>query len=159
MTSEAASQLCKAFFVVLTSVGSLTACGDKPQTTPSIAESQTVESAPKEPSIQTKNPTIEPSDDIKETSAKTQAISEVVLAEDAGQKRYEITCSICHGQGLLDAPKLSDKATWQPRIAKGKETLYQHSINGFNKMPAQAVGDVSELEVRAAVDYIIGQVS
>lgn len=159
MTSKVASQLCKVSFIVLASVVSLTACGDKPQTTPSVAQSQTAEPTPKEPPVQTTNPTTQPTVDTEAPSIKTQTVSAVVLADDVGQKRYETTCAICHGQGLLDAPKLSDKAAWQPRIAKGKETLYQHSINGFNKMPAQAVGDVSEQEVRAAVDYMVGQVS
>lgn len=89
-----------------------------------------------------------------ETEAKTE---EVALAADAGQKRYEATCKMCHAQGLLDAPKLNDKANWETRIKQGKETLYTHSIKGFNKMPAQAVGDVSEAEVKAAVDYMLSQ--
>src|SRR5579862_1001813 len=30
-------------------------------------------------------------------------------------------------------PKAGDKAAWGPRIAKGKDTLYQHAINGFQE--------------------------
>lgn len=81
------------------------------------------------------------------------------LSADAGQKRYETTCKLCHDQGLLNAPKKGDKTEWAKRIGKGKETLYTHSIKGFNKMPAQATGDVSEAEVRAAVDYLLAQSS
>lgn len=81
------------------------------------------------------------------------------LAADAGKNRYTTTCRICHDQGLLDAPKISDKAEWQKRAAKGKEVLYMHSAKGFNKMPAQATGEVSEAEVHAAVDYILSQTS
>lgn len=81
------------------------------------------------------------------------------LSADAGQKRYEATCKLCHDQGLLNAPKKGDKTEWAKRISKGKETLYAHSIKGFNKMPAQATGDVSEAEVKAAVDYLIAQSS
>lgn len=81
------------------------------------------------------------------------------LSADAGQKRYEATCKLCHDQGLLNAPKKGDKAEWAKRLAKGKDTLYTHSIKGFNKMPAQAVGDVSEAEVKLAVDYLIAQSS
>lgn len=80
------------------------------------------------------------------------------LSIEEGKKRYEATCKVCHEQGLLDAPRLSDKATWAKRLEKGMDTLYQHSAKGFNKMPAQAVGDVSEAEVYAAVDYMIAQV-
>ena len=81
------------------------------------------------------------------------------LAADAGKTLYEARCKICHEGGMLNAPRLSDKAAWAPRLAKGNETLYQHSINGFNKMPAQASDGVSEAEVKAAVDYMVAAVS
>lgn len=81
------------------------------------------------------------------------------LSADAGKALYEKQCQACHAQGLLEAPKFGDKAAWAPRIAKGKETLYEHSAKGFNKMPAQAAGDVSEAEVHAAVDYMVDAAS
>lgn len=79
------------------------------------------------------------------------------LSIKEGKKRYEQTCKVCHDQGLLDAPKLSNKAEWTKRLEKGVDTLYQHSAKGFNKMPAQATGAVTEAEVYAAVDYILEQ--
>lgn len=75
-----------------------------------------------------------------------------------GKARYETTCQLCHTQGLLNSPKLSDKTAWQPRLNKGIATLQQNAIQGFGKMPAQAVDGVSEEEVRAAVDYMVSQV-
>lgn len=93
-------------------------------------------------------------DQLKDISAQIAA-----LPADAGQKRYEATCKICHEKGLLDAPKFGSKADWQARLKKDKDLLYRHSAHGFNKMPAQAVGDISEAEVYAAVDYILAQVS
>ncbi len=96
----------------------------------------------------------------EETNDKADSnIQAAALPPDAGQKRYDTTCKICHEQGLLNSPKLSDKASWQPRIAQGKEVLYEHSIKGFNKMPPQAVNGVSEEEVKAAVDYMIAKAS
>lgn len=78
------------------------------------------------------------------------------LSIEEGKQRYEATCKVCHDAGLLDAPKLSAKEEWQKRLAaKGLETLQANSAKGFNKMPAQAVGDISEAEVYAAVNYII----
>ena len=32
----------------------------------------------------------------------------------------------------LGAPKVGDKGAWGPRIAQGKDTLYNHAIHGFN---------------------------
>ena len=80
------------------------------------------------------------------------------LSIEEGKKRYETTCKACHEQGLLDAPKLTDKANWAKRLEQGVDTLHAHSAKGFNKMPAQAAGDVSEAEVYAAVDYMVSQV-
>ena len=78
-----------------------------------------------------------------------------VLAANAGAQLYEKQCKVCHENGLLDAPKFGDKAAWAPHIAKDIETLHMHSAKGFNKMPAQAVGDVTEAQVHAAVDYMV----
>lgn len=149
MTSRFAS-------LVLASVVSLTlfACGgDKPAEQPKASQSQPTQPAPA---------TVEPAPAPEPTAtqqAPTEQAPQVALSADAGQKRYEATCKVCHDSGMLDAPKLGDKAAWQPRIAKGIETLYHNSARGFNKMPAQAVGDVSEAEVKAAVDYIISKSS
>ena len=82
-----------------------------------------------------------------------------VLAVDAGAKLYESNCKVCHAAGLLDAPKYGDTAAWSARLTKDKETLYMHSAKGFNKMPAQAVNDITEAQVKAAVDYMLASVS
>lgn len=150
---------------------SLVACGGQEQpaaepakTTEAPAPAETAAPAASEASADTAEPAAsEPATPAEETPATSEATTEAPaqaepsLAADAGQKRYESTCKVCHDQGLLDAPKINDKASWETRIQQGKETLYTHSIKGFNKMPAQAVGDVSEAEVKAAVDYMLSQ--
>lgn len=100
-----------------------------------------------------------PTDPAKDESKKEEPKSEVkALSLEEGKARYEKTCKICHEQGLLDSPKLTDKANWAKRLEKGIDTLHTHSAKGFGKMPAQATGDVSEAEVYAAVDYMVSQV-
>ncbi|MBI0425983.1 c-type cytochrome [Psychrobacter sp. NG27] len=99
-----------------------------------------------------------------ESAAEEAIVPEVasepeVLAVDAGAKLYESNCKVCHAAGLLDAPKYGDTAAWSARLIKDKETLYMHSAKGFNKMPAQAVNDVTEAQVKAAVDYMLASVS
>ncbi|MDO4441267.1 MAG: c-type cytochrome [Moraxella sp.] len=97
-----------------------------------------------------------PADNTANAAADTASpVKPLSIAE--GKKRYEQTCKVCHDQGLLDAPKLTDKAEWAKRLEKGVDTLHQHSAKGFNKMPAQAVGGVTEAEVYAAVDYMLEQ--
>lgn len=92
-------------------------------------------------------------------STETDATAAPELAADAGKALYEKQCQVCHAQGLLEAPKFADKAAWAARIAKGKDTLYEHSVKGFNKMPPQANGDVTEAQVHAAVDYMVAAAS
>lgn len=73
-----------------------------------------------------------------------------------GDQLYKAICSTCHDAGLIGAPKFGT-ADWAPRIAKGKDTLYNHAINGFNAMPPRGGSDISDDEVKNAVDYIISQ--
>lgn len=72
-----------------------------------------------------------------------------------GESIYKAICSTCHDSGLIGAPKFGDKGAWGARIGKGKSTLYNNAINGFNKMPARGGADISDEEVQNAVDYII----
>ena len=113
---------------------------------------------PSEPAKQADKPADAPSEP-KADTAKVQSAEAVKPAPIAeGKALYEKTCKVCHEQGLLDAPKLSDKAGWAKRLEKGTDTLHAHSAKGFGKMPAQATGEVSEAQVYAAVDYMISQV-
>ncbi len=85
-----------------------------------------------------------------------------VFAGGAGEKTYKAACFACHGTGAAGAPKLGDKANWGPRIKQGKDTLYTHALKGFkgNKgfMPAKGGrADLSDADVKAAVDYMISQ--
>lgn len=75
-----------------------------------------------------------------------------------GDQLYKAICATCHDAGLVGAPKIGT-ADWTPRIAKGKATLYDHAINGFNAMPARGGADISDDEVKNAVDYILEQSS
>lgn len=81
------------------------------------------------------------------------------LAVDVGAQLYNKQCTACHSVGLLGSPKYGDAAAWAPRIAKGKETLYMHAVNGFNQMNAQVNAEVTEEQVHAAVDYMVAAAS
>lgn len=93
--------------------------------------------------------------------AKTAEVS----STDVGKKVFDQVCLMCHGVPAMAAmiPQAGDAAAWEARIAKGKETLYDHAINGFNgelgMMPARGMGtNLTDDEVKAAVDYIISTV-
>ena len=69
---------------------------------------------------------------------------------------YGTVCAACHNTGAAGAPKKGDVAAWAPRISQGMDTLYSHSINGFNAMPAKGGNpSLSDDEVKSIVDYIV----
>jgi cytochrome c5 len=77
-----------------------------------------------------------------------------------GTAAYETACQACHGAGIAGAPKVGDKAAWGPRIAQGKETLYNHALHGFNGktgvMPAKGGrADWPDDLIKQAVDHIV----
>lgn len=76
-----------------------------------------------------------------------------------GKAVYNAVCQTCHSAGLLGSPIFGDVGAWGPRIAKGKETLYTHAINGFNAMPAKGGADIPDEEVQNAVDYMVAEAS
>lgn len=74
-----------------------------------------------------------------------------------GATIYQTVCGACHGTGAAGAPKSGDKAAWGPRIAQGKDALYKSALNGKNAMPPRGgAADLTDAEVKAAVDHIIG---
>jgi len=82
---------------------------------------------------------------------------------DNGESVYQISCFACHAVGVAGAPKYGDQAAWADRIAKGKEALYESAITGYQGesgvMPAKGGNpQLSDAEVRAAVDYMIDAV-
>lgn len=89
--------------------------------------------------------------------ATTPATS-VSSSAKSGETIYNSHCSVCHGSGVAGAPMFGDKAAWSPRIAKGKETLYKHALEGFNAMPAKGMcADCSDDEIKATVDYMVSK--
>lgn len=77
-----------------------------------------------------------------------------------GAAVFQQTCSACHGTGLAGAPKAGDHAAWAPRIAKGKDVLYQHALQGFQGTagvmpPKGGRVDLPDDLIKAAVDHMV----
>lgn len=82
-----------------------------------------------------------------------------VASAEKGKAIYEKNCASCHKTGVAGAPKLDDKAAWSDRIAKGKDTLYDNSINGYKSMPPKGGNSsLSNEDVKAAVDYMVEEI-
>lgn len=96
--------------------------------------------------------------------AAAPAATAVAPATDLAQGEgvFKKTCFMCHATGVAGAPKIGDKADWGPRIAKGKDTLYQHAINGFTgskgTMPPKGGNPaLSDADMKAGVDYMVSK--
>jgi cytochrome c5 len=79
---------------------------------------------------------------------------------DKGKSVYDSSCAACHAAGVAGAPKLGDKADWGPRIAQGKDVLYEHALKGFQGkkgyMPPKGGNTaLPDADVKAAVDYMV----
>lgn len=49
---------------------------------------------------------------------------------------YETSCHACHAIPETGAPLVHDRAAWDPRWKQGEAVLLDHTIQGFNAMPA-----------------------
>jgi cytochrome c5 len=88
------------------------------------------------------------------------AATTVAVTFKDGTEVYEGACKACHGLGIAGAPKAGDKALWAPRVAKGKNTLYDHAIHGFTGTagvmpPKGGRTDLSDDLIKQAVDHLV----
>jgi len=91
-------------------------------------------------------------------SAPAPAANAKAAAVD-GKKVYDSACLACHVAGVAGAPKLGDKAAWAPRVKTGIDALVASVTKGKGAMPANGGNPaLSNAEIRAAVEYMIGTV-
>ncbi len=76
-----------------------------------------------------------------------------------GKSVYDATCMVCHTAGVAGAPKTGNKEEWAPRLKSGMPALYASSMKGKNAMPPKGGNlTLSDADVKAAVDYMVGLV-
>ena len=86
-------------------------------------------------------------------------VGEQVAAQSSGKQVYDQVCARCHATGMLGAPKVGSESAWSSRIKKGKQALYQSAINGIGTMPPKGGSTLPNSQIKAAVDYMLAQVS
>jgi cytochrome c5 len=76
-----------------------------------------------------------------------------------GEEVYKSTCIACHGSGVANAPKFGDKKAWAMHLTHGPEHVYENALKGKGAMPPKGGNlTLSDAEVKAAVDYMLGAV-
>lgn len=77
----------------------------------------------------------------------------------SGQQVYDKFCAACHTPGVLNAPRINNAEDWEPRLAQGMETVFQHAWEGYNAMPAKGTcSNCSKEEIQAAIDYMVSDI-
>jgi cytochrome c5 len=80
----------------------------------------------------------------------------------SGDKVFETACFACHATGAGGAPVL-EAAAWETRLGQGVDTLVSHAIDGYQgdagiMPPKGGRMDLSDAEIRGAVEYMVLQV-
>ena len=76
-----------------------------------------------------------------------------------GEEIYKSVCTACHATGIANAPKFGDKKAWAMHLMHGTEHVYENALKGKGAMPPKGGNlALSEAEVKAAVDYMLGAV-
>lgn len=86
------------------------------------------------------------------------ARSASVVADRPGSEVYAASCAACHNSGAAGSPRLGT-GNWEERLElKGQDTLVQHTIDGYNAMPAMGgCSGCSETEIASAVQHILDE--
>ena len=76
--------------------------------------------------------------------------------ERKGQVVYRTVCTTCHSAGGKLIPQLNDPQAWEERLARGKEALYRHTIEGYGAMPPRGLCETcTDQELKLAVDHML----
>ncbi len=69
--------------------------------------------------------------------------------------KYNMYCIACHGTGAAGAPKVGDKAAWEPRLAVGIDGLVASAKKGKNAMPPMGLcNDCTDAEMKQLIEYM-----
>ena len=98
-------------------------------------------------------------------ATRLKAVGEVVVTapgapkiEKNGKEVAEAVCAACHATGVLNAPKIGDKAAWARLIKEGLDTLLPDAIKGIRQMPPRGGNpDLTDTEVARAIVHMANQ--
>ncbi|MGE0080835.1 MAG: cytochrome c5 family protein [Thiohalomonadaceae bacterium] len=77
-------------------------------------------------------------------------------AQGLGEQVYRKSCALCHDTGVMQTPKLGDKAAWAPLVAKGQDALLATVKSGKAAMPPKAACvQCTDDDFRAAIGFML----
>ena len=80
-------------------------------------------------------------------------------ADRSGKEVVDSVCAACHATGDKGAPKIGDRAAWNPRLKVGLDNIVRSAIRGHGGMPARGgQAALTDSEFKAAVTYMVNPV-
>ena len=77
-------------------------------------------------------------------------------APKSGEEVYNTVCMACHVTGAANAPKLGDKAAWEPRVSQGMPAMVANVLKGKGAMPPKGGNPaLTEAEIQSAVKFML----
>ncbi len=67
-------------------------------------------------------------------------LKRIVGSPDEGEQIVQHYCANCHALKPiipLGAPRIGQSLDWDPRVKRGLDSLFKHTSEGFNAMPAR----------------------
>ncbi len=86
-------------------------------------------------------------------------LSANAFADDKASGEQTVTrqCSLCHGSGLMGAPRIGDKTAWSARLqsAGSIDKLLESARRGKRSMPPSGgLPTLTDEELRSAIQYM-----
>ena len=130
----------------------------QPAESASAQSSQEQEASPNEDESSASSSDSASSNASESSSESQQTAAAPAEIDPAGEKLYNTVCLACHAAGVAGAPKLGDKAAWEPLIAKGTDALVSTVISGKGAMPPKGGAvQASDADIRAAVQFMVSK--
>jgi len=96
---------------------------------------------------------VEASESVQVATAQPAAAAS---SAKSGEAVYNAGCLACHGTGAAGAPKLGDKAAWEPRVSQGLDAMVANAIKGKGAMPPKGGNPSwSDEEIQNAIKFIL----
>lgn len=77
-----------------------------------------------------------------------------------GEETVTKVCSVCHGTGLMNAPKIGDSGAWPARLkaAGSIDALVESAEHGKGNMPPRGGRpDLSDADLKAAIQFMLSK--
>jgi len=94
-------------------------------------------------------------DNIK-TTPEMYRKAEIARHLSNGKALYSMVCADCHNTGANGAPRITDKAAWEPRVQKGFNRMINNVVHGHGNMIPLGGSAIQSIEgVREMVIYML----